>query len=100
VVQCTSEREDTLEVATNKLANHLKKYVEEGELVNQRIQIIGPADASISRINDVYRKVIYIKTKQYDNLVLLKDRLEWYVKDNRDYGSVNVQFDFNPVNGF
>ena len=109
VVQCTSEREDVLEFATNKLANHLKDYVKGreyqkeklmAESTDQKIQIIGPADASISKINDIYRKVIYIKTKKYDHLVQLKDRLEWYVKDNRDYASVNVQFDFNPVNGF
>ena len=120
VVQCTSEKEDALAVATDKLATHLKNYVKErtqkgwdgtknpgGQEENDTryalgpiIQIIGPADASISRINDVYRKVIYIKTKEYDNLVQLKDRLEWYIKDNRDYASVNVQFDFNPINGF
>ena len=106
VVQCASEKENILEYAADKLALHLRNYIKEAkssekeELQNAMIQIIGPADASISRINDIYRKVIYIKTNEYDNLVLLKDRLEWYVKDNRDYAAVSVQFDFNPVNGF
>ena len=101
VVQCSSEKEDVLETATAKLAGHLQNYIKEKEeLKQQMIQIIGPADASISRINDIYRKVIYIKTKEYDHLVLLKDRLEWYTKDNRDYASVSIQFDFNPMNGF
>lgn len=101
VVQCTSEREDVLEHAVEKIATHLQAYIrEDKKLSRQMIQIIGPADAAIARINDIYRKVIYIKTKEYENLVLLKDRLEWYTKDNRDYANVSVQFDFNPVNGF
>lgn len=101
VIQCASEKSDILEIGVNKLANHLNHYIEDTEnLKNEMIQVIGPADASIAKVNDIYRKVIYIKTKEYDNLVLLKDRLEWYVKDNRDYANISIQFDFNPMSGF
>jgi primosomal protein N' (replication factor Y) len=101
LVMCTSEDEVKLQIASEKIAKRLQGHLDgDVDLAGKRIQLVGPADATIARVNDVYRKVIYIKTKQYDNLVLLKDRLEWYVKDNRDYASVNVQFDFNPVNGF
>jgi primosomal protein N' (replication factor Y) len=44
--------------------------------------------------------VIYVKTKEYRTLVLLKDKLEGFMKDNRLYQNVAVGFDFNPVNGF
>jgi len=55
---------------------------------------------NIARVNDIYRKVIYIKTKDYENLVLLKNKLEYYMKDNREFQNVSVQFDFNPMSGF
>ena len=101
LVMCTSEDEAQLAFASEKIARRLKGHLEKDELfIGKQIQLIGPADATIARVNDVYRKVIYIKTKDYQDLVLLKDRLEDYMKDNRDFGRVSVQFDFNPMSGF
>ena len=101
LVMCTSENETQLQYASDKIAKRLRSIVDmDGELERKPIQIVGPADATIARVNDVYRKVIYIKTKDYQNLVLFKDRLEAYIKDNKDFGQVSVQFDFNPMNGF
>ena len=101
LVMCTSENEKQLQFASEKIAKRLQKHVNEDiEFERKPIQVVGPADATIARVNDVYRKVIYIKTKDYQNLVLLKDRLEYYMKDNKDFGQVSVQFDFNPMSGF
>ena len=101
LIMCTSEQEGQLQLASEKIAKRLQGIVSsETELERKPIQIVGPADATIARVNDVYRKVIYIKTKDYQHLVLLKDRLENYLKDNRDFGQVSVQFDFNPMSGF
>ena len=101
LVMCTSENEKQLQFASEKLVNRLQGHVDrDSEFERKPIQIVGPADATIARLNDVYRKVIYIKTKDYQNLVLLKDRLEIYIKDNKDFGQVSVQFDFNPMSGF
>ncbi len=66
----------------------------------QKTQLVGPADAAVAKVNDIYRKVIYIKTKEYDALVNIKDKIEKYVKDNPAYKNVSVQFDFNPTSGF
>lgn len=59
--------------------------------------VIGPAKAAIGRINDVYRFVFYIKSKNKDVLVECKDRLEEGINDN-----INLQvfFDFNPMNPY
>ena len=101
LIMCTSENEKQLQFAAEKLAKRLQVHVDgDAEFERKPIQIVGPADATIARVNDVYRKVIYIKTKDYQKLVLLKDRLESYIKDNRDFGQVSVQFDFNPMSGF
>lgn len=101
VIMCTSEKEGQLEFATKKVFGHLEKTLKtEERLQGERIQLIGPANATISKVNDVYRKVIYIKTKEYQNLVLLKEQMEWYIRDNKDFQNVSVQFDFNPMNGF
>ena len=101
VVLCTSEKEDALEQAVERLTGHINSYIkEDARLAGKMVQVIGPANATIARISDVYRKVIYMKTPDYSDLVRIKDRLEWYVQDNKDYNNVSVQFDFNPMNGF
>ncbi len=101
VVLCTSEKEEALEAAVERLTGHINHYIKEDEhLANRMVQVIGPANATIAKISDVYRKVIYMKTPDYKDLVRIKDRLEWYIQDNRDYNNVSVQFDFNPMNGF
>ena len=100
VIMCASEDEGRLSMAVEKLVKRLQLHTQEDVYKDKRIQIVGPAEASIARINDVHRKVIYIKTEDYQNLVSLKDKLENYMKDNRDYQNVSVQFDFNPMSGF
>lgn len=101
VILCVSSKELPLEQAVKKISALLQRQLGENERIrNELIQVVGPADASISKINDFYRKLIYIKTKDYKHLVLLKDCVEWYVKDNKDFANVNIQFDFNPMNGF
>ena len=101
VILCTGEQENRLEFATKKIFSCLENTLQaEERLQGERIQLIGPANATISKVNDIYRKVIYIKTREYRNLVLLKERMEWHIRDNRDFQNVSVQFDFNPMNGF
>ena len=69
-----------------------------GWSLKERVQIIGPAPAGIGKINDVYRFVFYIKHADMEILVQQKDYLEEVVKSVEHRG-MNVQFDFNPING-
>lgn len=64
------------------------------------IQLIGPAEAAVSKVKDVYRMVVYLKAEKYGTLVDMKDLTDNYVRENTNYKNVSVQFDFNPVNGF
>lgn len=62
-----------------------------------RMQIIGPAAASIGRINDIFRFVFYVKSAKYGTLVKVKDALEERIQGEQLRTEV-VQFDFDPVN--
>ncbi len=70
----------------------VKKY----ETMN--FQVIGPSDAGIAKINDIYRKVIYLKHVSYDYLTQIKDDIEIFIKENPVEKETLVQFDFNPMN--
>ena len=70
---------------------------ERGSGNGEGMTLIGPAPASIGRINDIFRFVFYIKCKKYDKLVYIKDILEQKIQ-KMQLGNELVQFDFDPVN--
>ena len=61
----------------------------------EALQIIGPADARISKINDIYRKAVYVKSADYELLASLKDVVEADRMQRQDFCS-RVEFDFDP----
>lgn len=72
------------------LAGFLTEKKSESFVVN------GPVWASIPKLRDIYRKIIYLKSPDRDELVRLKNLLEDYVKKSSDFSKVSVQFDFEP----
>ena len=64
------------------------------------LQVIGPADAAVSKVNDIYRKMLYVKAADYQKLVSIKNMLEEYIRSDPAFRTVNIQFDFDPMNGF
>ena len=94
-VLCTCNDEELLCTA----CDYLKKFAVVASK-DEKVTIIGPATPGISKINDVYRKVIYLKTPRYGTLIRIKNFLEQYIEMNKGFNKVRVQFDFNPVNSF
>lgn len=66
----------------------------------QRVQIIGPCDATISKVKDKYRRVIYLKQDNYDRLVQIKNKAEDYIEKTALFRDCRVSFDFDPVHGY
>ncbi len=74
-----------------KLSDELYKLTS----VDDRVNIIGPADAAVYKINDIYNRVIYYKCKDYALLIQIKDIIENYLKCNVPcYKECHVVFDF------
>ena len=62
---------------------------------DEEIQIIGPAAESVSKINDMYRSVLYIRDQSGERLVQMREKLERYIEINRGFDPIYIQFDFN-----
>ena len=95
-VQLTSKDNSLL----SDLANKIKDMIGKAVVDIKNLRIIGPADANVAKINDVYRKVIYIKSREYDILVKIKDFIEAQFEVMEENKRASVQFDFNPMSGF
>ncbi len=78
-------------------AVYLKEFTER---INRegRLTVIGPAAPYVSKVNDQYRQIIYVKSEDYELLVRTKDLLEQYIDMNRGFDQLRIQFDFNPLN--
>ena len=68
--------------------------------IQQMVAVIGPADAAVSKINDIYRRVIYLKSGDYDRLIAIKDAVERMQTEDPLCREINIQFDFNTMSGF
>ena len=62
-----------------------------------KMQLIGPSSAGIGKVKDIYRFVFYIKDKDYNNLIQMKDALEQMLQ-RMDLKGIHIQFDFDPMN--
>lgn len=83
-----------------KGCRYLKEYALRVRKKEAQMDIIGPASPGIGKINDVYRKVLYLKAERYDTLIRMKDYLEQYIEVNPGFQRMRIQFDFNPMNVF
>ena len=103
VVLCASKDIEAAEMSARSLAEFLKEQepvMGRGVPMTERVYVVGPADAAVAKVNDIYKKVIYIRGADYQKLVHIKDRIERLVADSATYKNITIQFDFNPMNGF
>ncbi len=100
-VMVTSGDEDAALRAAEELASELKKlYMDRSDETDKgkisssfkksAVDIIGPAEAVIYKIDDVYRRVIYIKT---DDEVIVGEISNYLISKLGSYENVGIQVD-------
>lgn len=94
-VLVTAEDEQLLEKGCRYLKEYALRIAKK-----QPMEIIGPASPGIGKVNDVYRKVLYLKAESYGTLIKMKNFLEQYIEVNPGFLKMRIQFDFNPMNLF
>ena len=94
-----SEKEEELEAGA-KLVRALAQEAAGKTAGSGRLQLIGPADAGLARLKDVYRKVLYLKSADLSALLSIKEKLEPELVREERLRALNIQFDMDPVNPF
>ena len=89
-VTLSSGDEERLREAMDHLAKLARRFAEKSGT-----EVLGPADPPVRRVNDVYRKVLYCKNKEYGILKRLKDYLMSYMDMNQGFRDVFASFDFD-----
>lgn len=102
-VLLTSKKDEIVEQASKLLAGAVKMQFgieQTAEVKSSDMTVIGPAQATLSKVNDVYRYVIYLKCENYMMLKDAKNYMEGFVEYSEYFKYCNVQYDFNPMNGY
>lgn len=97
LVHCMGKNEQITQQTAQLMADKLQSAIQRS---GKPVLLVGPADATIAKVNDIYRKVLYMKAADYQTLVALKDALEQFGKKTNAFSNVTIQFDFNPSSGF
>ncbi len=92
MVMVTGKDEKRVEQTAQAMAACVKEHAPKSTLV-------GPAPAGISKINDIYRQIFMVKTKEEETLIGIKDLLEEHSQWKNEK-EISVMFDFNPINPY
>ena len=78
------------------VADDIKRLLDDknNNLANS-IKILGPANAPIYKISDVYTKIIYLRSEDFGRLSYLMDCIDRYTQDNDKYKNISIQYDVN-----
>ena len=60
---------------------------------DKELHIIGPADAAVGKVNDIYRKVFRLKHEDGKLLLDMKDKIEKYIEINSGFRKLYIQYD-------
>lgn len=101
VILITSKKEECAEKSSKLLNLAAKELLKENHLSKKdQVVIIGPTKASLSKANDIYRRIIYLKHNDYEYLKYIKNYLEGYINYSEYMKDCSIQFDFNPMSSY
>ena len=61
----------------------------------EEAQFIGPVHAPVYKVNDIYRKILYIKSEKCDILDRIRGILENLAAGNEAFRPVTIQYDIS-----
>ncbi|MCR5791305.1 MAG: primosomal protein N' [Lachnospiraceae bacterium] len=97
VLLAEGKDEEKTESFLRDLAEQVKNVII-NNCVDSGIRIIGPAEASLRKLNDVFRYVMYLKGESLQELIRIKDELAAGAGARQD--AVRLSFDLDPMNGY
>lgn len=73
--------------------DYCRKYIER-IYPGKDLTLIGPAPESVAKVQDMYRRVLYMRHEDREILVKIKNALEKYIEVNRGFRNIYIQYDF------
>lgn len=87
-VHCACADQELLGIAVTYLARFIRQIAGKYDAA-----VIGPSDEAVAKINDVYRKALYIKHENPKVLTAIKNMAEQYIEINAGFKEIKVNFE-------
>ena len=80
-----------------ELTAHIMEAVAEavGRRFGQQAELIGPVFAPVYKVNDIYRKILYIKQENYDILIRIQKYVQNRWDETESCRKLTIQYDFS-----
>ncbi len=89
-VQLSSKDENLLSVYSKDYAELIGKYISD-----TKAELLGPVEPSLYKVNDYYRKLIYLKHTDYDVLLKIKEDTDTEFRSTHLFDKLSVLHDFS-----
>lgn len=86
-VMVSSEQEERAEALATAFADEIRRF--------RKVVVLGPADAGIAKLKNSYRKVMYVKSGEYQVLCAIAARGEAFLKEQAGWRDCNMMFSFD-----
>ena len=73
---------------------YIRKYIDRLD-PKKTLYAIGPAPQAVGKIKDHFREAIYLRSDDPEKLIRARKFIEEYLKINKGFAKINIQFDFN-----
>ncbi|SFG56534.1 replication restart helicase PriA [Oribacterium sp. WCC10] len=87
-IQLLSKDEDMLDMISKSASEPFK-----ADCTEANAEFIGPLNASVYKVNDIYRKIVYIKHPEHDIIIQLRDKFTAHVRSVDKRGFVMLNYD-------
>lgn len=94
-VLVTARQEDLAERVAGQLAEQIRQ-----QPFADRLRVVGPTTPVISKIKDMYRRILYLKSEDASVVLQGKDSLEQFAGGMEEQGEIRIYFDLNPMRGY
>ena len=73
-------------------AGYLQKFA---KMVSERagVEVMGPTEESISKVQDIYRKVLYLKGPDGGAVRTVREKVQSYIEINEGFNGLGIQFE-------
>ena len=95
-INISSINEKLLSERAGNIKALIQQYIQDNNTVkDDKIIVLGPSNASIYKIKDIYTKQIYLRSSSFKALELIMDMLDNNINGSSDYKNINIAYDVN-----
>ena len=72
---------------------YLGRFARRAAGTDRSVAVLGPADETIAKLQDQYRKVLYLKGYDRERVRRIREKLQQYIEINEGFNALSIQYE-------